>query len=80
MPKLFIGPYEAGLQKDLEPWMLPNDAFPVLEDAYVWRGRVKKKEAYSFVGRLHTAGVKKSRPSKSATVTSQQLFLWLSEM
>jgi len=53
MPKLFIGPYESGLQKNLEPWMLPNEAFVTLEDAYVWRGRVKKKEGYSFVGRLH---------------------------
>lgn len=53
MPKLFIGPYESGLQRNLEPWLLPNEAFPILEDAYVWRGRVKKKEGYGFVGRLH---------------------------
>lgn len=53
MPKLFIGPYKEGLQRNLEPWLLPQDAFPILEDAYVWRGRVKKKEGYGFVGRLH---------------------------
>ena len=51
MPKLFIGPYETGVQRNVEPFMLPNEAFPTLTDAYVWRGRVKKKEGYSFVGR-----------------------------
>lgn len=53
MPKLFIGPYEAGLQKNLEPWLLPDQAFPILEDIYIWRGRAKKKEGHGFVGRLH---------------------------
>ncbi|MHA1401151.1 MAG: ubiquitin-activating E1 FCCH domain-containing protein [Candidatus Heimdallarchaeaceae archaeon] len=58
MSKLFIGPYESGLQRDKEPWLLPNEAFPTLEDAYVWRGRVKKKEGYGFIGRLHRLGGK----------------------
>jgi len=53
MAKLFIGPYESGLQRNVESWLLPNEAFTTLEDAYVWRGRVKKKEAYTFIGRLH---------------------------
>lgn len=55
MPKLFIGPYKTGLERDVEPWLLPEEAFPTIEDAYVWRGRVKKKPGYSFLGRLHLA-------------------------
>jgi hypothetical protein len=50
---IFIGPYETGLQKNVEPFMLPQEAFSVLEDAYVWRERVKKKDGYTFLGRLH---------------------------
>jgi len=53
MPNLLIGPYKEGLVRNVEPFLLPNDAFPILEDAYLWRGRIKKKEGYSFVGRLH---------------------------
>ncbi len=49
---IFIGPYKTGLQKNLEPFMLPEEAFPNLEDAYVWRGRVKKKSGYTFLARL----------------------------
>lgn len=53
MTKLFIGPYETGLQKNLEPWLLPNEAFTEIEDAYVFRGRIKKKNGYQFLQRLH---------------------------
>ena len=53
MPKYAIGPFETGLQKNVKPWLDNKDAFVELEDAYVFRGRVKKKEGYSFLGRLH---------------------------
>lgn len=53
MTKLLIGPYETGLQKNLEPWLLPNDAFTEIEDAYVWRGRIKRKNGYRMLQRLH---------------------------
>jgi hypothetical protein len=52
MQPLFIGPYQIGAQQDLKPFMLPEEAFPVLTNAYVWRGRVKKKEGFSLLGRL----------------------------
>jgi len=41
-----------GLEKDMEPWLLPNDAYPNLEDSYLWRGRVKKRLCYNLLGRL----------------------------
>jgi len=56
MVKNFIGPYQIGLQRNLEPLWLPEEAFEVLEDAYVWRGRVRKKSGYSILGRLHDFG------------------------
>ena len=53
MPKYSIFPFTDGLVRNKEPWLLEDTAFPKLEDAYIWRGRVKKKEGYGFVGRLH---------------------------
>lgn len=50
---LFIGPFQTGLERDKEPFLLTQDAFVDLEDAYVWRGRVVKKSGYTFLGRLH---------------------------
>lgn len=50
---IFIGPFQTGLQRNVEPFMLPEEAFSELQDAYVWRGRVKKKSGYTFLGRLH---------------------------
>lgn len=53
MAKLFIGPFHTGLERDVEPWLLATEAFSTLEDAYVWRGRVRKKVGYTILGRLH---------------------------
>lgn len=50
MPKLLIGPYETGLENDVRPWLLPEEAFSTLEDAYVWRGRVKRRKGFNLYG------------------------------
>lgn len=47
-----IANMRTGLEKDMEPWLIPQDAFPVLEDAYMFRGRVKRKIGYQNLGRL----------------------------
>ena len=49
---LLIADFKVGLEKDREPWILPRDAYPDLEDCYLFRGRVKKKKGYTFIGRL----------------------------
>lgn len=48
-----IADQKVGLEKDLEPWLLPNDAYPELDDCYMWRGRIKKKQGYRLLGRLN---------------------------
>lgn len=43
--RFFIGPYDkgAGLQSNFKPWVIPDQAFSTLNNAYVWRGRVRKR-------------------------------------
>lgn len=41
--KFLIAPADHGLQTDLQPWRIMDDAFASLNNAYVWRGRVRKR-------------------------------------
>ena len=47
--RFLIAPFKTGLENDLEPWLLPEDAFEIMEDAYVFRGRVKKRFGYNLL-------------------------------
>lgn len=44
--------YRTGLQKNREPFIIEDDAFVELFNAYVWRGRIKKKLGVVNLGRL----------------------------
>lgn len=48
MPKFFIGPFQTGVEQDVEPFLLPEDAFPTLEDAFVFRGRVERRFGFNL--------------------------------
>lgn len=43
--RFFIAPYDtnSGLQTDVKPWLIPDQAFSELNNAYVFRGRVRKR-------------------------------------
>ena len=45
-----IGPLQEGQQNDVEPFYLPEDAYFSLEEAYVWRGRIRKRFGYALIG------------------------------
>ncbi len=51
-PLLLFGFPQGGLETDKKPFLLPDSAFPVLENAYLWRDRIKKREGLEFLGRL----------------------------
>jgi len=50
--KIFIGNFSKGLTQNRLPFVIDNDAFPTLFNAYAWRGRAKRKRGTSLIGRL----------------------------
>ncbi len=51
--KLLIGPVNKGLVNNRTAFVIDNDSFPTLINAYQWRGRVKRKRGTSPLGRLN---------------------------
>lgn len=49
---ILIGGNQVGLERDIEPWLLPDGAYPLLENAYIFRQRVKRKRGFQFFGRF----------------------------
>jgi len=48
--RFLIAPFESGLVKNMEPWLTPEDSFEQLNNAYVFRGKVKKRFGSKYTG------------------------------
>lgn len=48
--RFLIGPLSVGLETDLKPFMIPDEAFEQLNNAYVFRGRVRKRFGSRLMG------------------------------
>jgi len=50
--KFFIAPYDqdSGLQTDVKPWLISDQAFSELNNVYVFRGRVRKRFGSRWIG------------------------------
>lgn len=66
--KLVVGPLNRGLRTDRLPFVIDNDNFPVIINAYQWRGRVKRKRGTSLLGRLQL-NIGTTNGSGNATIT-----------
>jgi hypothetical protein len=50
--KIVVGPINRGFRNDRTAFVIDNDSFPTLVNAYQWRGRVKRKRGTQFLNRL----------------------------
>lgn len=50
--KLIVGPIDSGKRTNRLAFNIDNDSFPLLQNAYQWRGRVKRKRGTQLIGRL----------------------------
>jgi len=66
--KIIVGRIDKGLKNSVTPFNIDNDSFPVLINAYQWRGRIKRKRGTSFLNRL-TRFFNSTNASYSSTAT-----------
>lgn len=48
--RFLIAPISSGLQTNMRPWLISDDAFAQLNNAYLFRGRVRKRFGSRFMG------------------------------
>lgn len=50
--RFFIAPYDkdSGLQNNVKPWLISDEAFSELTNAYIFRGRVRKRFGSKWIG------------------------------
>jgi hypothetical protein len=69
-----IAPQSTGLETDLESFLLPEDAYPQLENMYIYRGRLKRRLGYGLLGRLQLAFTSESVGNTGASPWTFNIF------
>ncbi len=64
---LKIAGNSTGLVQNREEFLLPDDAYPTLENAFVWRERIKRKQGYQLLGRLRRSFTSSSLGNSGAS-------------
>jgi len=68
--QVYIGGYPTGgLITDRKPFLVPDNAFTALFNAYVFRERVKKRDGIKLVGRLQIVVTNQARANVSTSPT-----------
>ena len=75
---LYVKGNSTGLVQNREEFILPDDAYPTLENAYVWRERIKRKQAYQLLGRLRRTFTAVSIGNSGASPWTFNLFATVS--
>jgi len=60
---------DSGMDTYHEPFLIPEKAFAQLEDAYCWRGRVKKRDGFELLGRLRATLTNTALTNTDGTAT-----------
>ena len=71
---IFVTGYRDGLMKNKKPMLLPEDAWQTLENGYVWRERVLKREGLKLLGRLQRDISGGTLPDSQASPWTVDLF------
>ena len=50
--KIIVGPFGKGFRNDVPPFYIDDDSFPLLQNAFQWRNRVKRKRGTTPICRL----------------------------
>lgn len=48
--KFLIAPINSGIQQDVKPWLIMDDAFETLQNVYSFRGRIRKRPGGRLMG------------------------------
>lgn len=65
---------ETGLVQERENFLLPNDAYPVLQNAYVRRERIIRKQGFELLGRLQrNIGTTNGAGNLTVTISPQPI-------
>src|SRR5215469_13953987 len=70
---LYIANTRKGLERDVEAFLLPQDAYPDLEDVFMFRGRIRRRKGLKFLGQLVTGAVNENDGSANGASFSGNL-------
>jgi hypothetical protein len=66
--RFMIAPLNTGLHNNVKPWLIPDEAFAQLDNAYIWRGRLRKRFGTRWMGTGSSPLASRVRINLGATV------------